>query len=51
MAILWAVRGSKGVNTLKTLNLAYVCREFCLSHFLSGGPLIPRGLLKELSIW
>ena len=23
-----------------------VCLEFCLSHFLSGGPLVPRGLLK-----
>ena len=23
----------------------YVCLEFCPSHFLSGSPLVPRGLL------
>ena len=39
--------GQKGVNALKTLNLAYVCLEFCLSHFLSGGPLVPRGLFDK----
>ena len=26
----------------------YECLQLCLSHFLSGGPLVPRGLFKEL---
>ena len=38
------------VKHIHYLHKAYVRLEFCLSHFLSGGPLIPRGLLLLLPL-
>ena len=35
--------GSYGVKRDQKL---YVCLEFCLSHFLSRGQLVPRGLFS-----
>ena len=40
---------SLSVKHTHYLHNAYVCLEFCLSHFLSGDPLVPRGLLMMVS--
>ena len=39
--------GQKGQYT-KNIESGILCLEFCLSHFLSGGPLVPSGLLLFL---
>ena len=36
---------SLSVKHIHYLHKAYVCLQFCLIHFLSRGPLAPRGLL------
>ena len=41
---------SLSVKHIHYLHKAYICLGFCLSHFLSGGPLVPRGLLDVLLI-
>ena len=42
---------SLSVKHIHYLHKAYVCLEFCLNHFLSGGALVPRGLFAMIALY